>query len=98
MSKYMTNITARGLLSSWLNAGLVPQSESAQLEGFIVSQQQEKELPLYLRILVGIGAFIASLCFIGFLSVSKIINFNSEGGLIFWGLIFVGAALFLAKT
>ncbi len=94
----MTNITARGLLSSWLNAGLVPQSESAQLEGFIASQQQEKELPLYLRILVGIGAFIASLCFIGFLSVSKIINFNSEGGLIFLGFIFVGSALFLAKT
>lgn len=98
MSKYMTNITARGLISSWLNAGLVPQSESAQLEGFIASQQQEKELPIYLRILVGIGAFIASLCFITFLSLSKIIDFSSEGGLIFWGLIFVSFALFLAKT
>lgn len=98
MSKYMTNITAQGLLSSWQNAGLVPQSESAQLADFIVSQQQEKEQPLYLRILVGIGAFISSVCFIGFLSASKIIKYDSEAGLINWGLIFIGSALFLAKT
>lgn len=97
MSKYMTNINAGQLLGAWQNAGMVEPSASAQLGQFIQAQQQEKELPLYLRILVGIGAFIASLCFIGFLSVSKIISFNSEAGLIFWGLIFVGAALFLAK-
>lgn len=98
MSKYMTNITAAGLLDSWLKTGLVSPSESAQLENFILSQQQEKELPLYLRVLVSIGAFIASLCFISFLGAADIIEFDSEGDLIFWGLIFIGSALFLAKT
>lgn len=97
MSKYMSNITAAELLSAWLKAGLVSQSESAELQSFILSQQQEKELPLYLRILVGIGAFISSLCFIGFLSASHIINFDSKAEMIVWGLVFIGSALFLAK-
>lgn len=98
MSKYMSNITAAELLSAWLNAGLVPQSESAELQSFILSQQQEKELPLYLRILIGIGAFISSSYFIFFLSAADIINFDSKGEMIFWGLVFIGSALFLAKA
>ena len=98
MSKYMTNIHAGQLLDALQKAGFVDANESVQVGQFIQAQQQEKELPLYLRILVGIGAFIASLCFIGFLIVSKIISFDSEAGLIFRGLIFVGGALFLAKT
>jgi hypothetical protein len=98
MSKYMTNINALQLLEALQKAGMVEASQSVLLGQFIQTQQQEKELPLYLRVLVGIGAFIASFCFIQFLEISKIINFDSEAGLIFWGLIFVGAALFLAKT
>lgn len=97
MSKYMSNITAAELLSAWLKVSLVSQSESAELQSFILSQQQEKELPLYLRILVGIGAFISSLCFIGFLSASHIINFDSKGEMIAWGLVFIVSALFLAR-
>ena len=100
MSKYMTNIHAGQLLDAWQKAGLVEANESLQLGQFIQAQQQEKELPLYLRILVGIGAFIACLCFIGFLSAADIINFYSSEAwpiLIFCGLIFVGGALFLAK-
>jgi hypothetical protein len=97
MSKYMTNITAAELLSAWLNAGFVSQSESAELQSFILSQQQEKELPLYLRILVGIGAFISSSYFIFFLSAADIINFDSKGEIMFWGLVFIGSALFLAR-
>lgn len=98
MTKYITDISAQALLNSWLNAGLIPESEFIPLEIFIISQQQEKELPLYMRILVGVGAFISSLSFIAFLSISEIINFKSEAGLIFWGLAFVGLAIFLVKT
>lgn len=99
MFKYITNITAQDLLNYWFNAGLVPLSDNAQLESFILSsQQQEKELLLYMRILVGIGAFIASFCFIGFLSISQIINFSSEANLIFGGLLFIAVAIFLPKT
>jgi hypothetical protein len=98
MSKYMTNINAGQLLGELQNAGMIEPSAFTELGQFIQAQKQKKELPLYLRILVGIGAFIASLCFIGFLSISGIINFNSEASLIFCGLIFVCGALFLAKT
>jgi hypothetical protein len=93
----MTNVTAAELLDSWRNAGLVSQPESVELQDFILSQQQEKELPLYLRILISIGAFISSSCFIGFLSVADIINFDSKGEMIFWGLVFIGLALLLVK-
>ncbi len=96
MSKYMTNISAAQLLATWQKTDMIEPNESAQLKQFIQAQQQEKELPLYLRIFVGIGAFIASLCFIGFLSESNIISFESEVQLILLGLIFVGTAIFLA--
>ncbi|MEQ1790216.1 MAG: DUF4401 domain-containing protein, partial [Rickettsiales bacterium] len=94
MSNYNTDINAKDLLESLTKANLI---ESEKLGEFIIAQQQEKELPLYLRILVGIGAFIASMCFIGFLSVSEIIDFKSETGLIIWGIIFIAAAIFLAR-
>lgn len=97
MSKYIANLTVRKLLDSWVSAGLVLHSDSAHLERFILSQQQEKELTLYLRILIGIGAFIASLCFIAFLDIARIITFHTRGNFIFVGLIFIGLALFLVK-
>lgn len=98
MSKYITNIKAGQLLEELQNVGMIEPSAFTKSGQFIQAQQQEKELPLYLRILVGIGALIAAPCFIEFLRFSKIIRFNSEAGLIFWGLIFVGGALFLART
>lgn len=97
MSDYMTNINSRQMLEIWENAGMIEPNESVKLEQFIQEQQQEKEIPLHLRIFVGIGAFIASTCFLSFLVISKIISFDSEAELIFWGLILVGGALFLAK-
>ena len=98
MFKYMTNIHAGQLIEAWQKAGMVGVNESVQLEQFIEAQQQKKELPLYLLIILGIGTFVASLCFIGFLVTSKIINFNSKSAAIVWGLIFVGVAVFLSKT
>jgi len=63
----------------------------------VVRQQQEKELPLYLRALVGVGAFIASFCFIGFLAAADLIDFDHKGGLIVWGLFFVASAIGLQR-
>jgi hypothetical protein len=95
----MTNINAAQLLEAWQNAGLVEPSKSVQLGQFIQAQQQKNELPLYLRILAGIGAFIASLCFICLIGIcifSNNIVFNSVFNSKVWGLIFVGTALVLA--
>jgi hypothetical protein len=64
MYKYMINMTARTLLHSWVNEGLVSRSESGSIENFILLQQKD-ELPLYLRILSVIGLFIISIFFAG---------------------------------
>lgn len=97
MFKYLTSITARQLLTDMQKAGQIKADGSETLERFILSMQQEKELPLYLRILVGVGAFIASLCFIGFLISSETIDLDSAISLISAGLLFIGTALGLTK-
>ncbi len=94
MSKYMTKYNAANLLEQLSGKGLVTDPG---LSDFVIGQQQEKELPLYLRALVGVGASIASLCFIGFLSAADIINYRHETGLIIWGLIFVAGAIGLQR-
>lgn len=65
------------------------------LSNFIISQQQEQEPPLYLRALLGVGAFIALLCFIHFLEGADIIIINRDHRieLILWGLAFVAGAI-----
>ena len=95
MSKYMSKYSAENLLEQLSNQDLVIDQE---LSDFVISQQQEKELPLYLRVVVGVGAFIASLCFIGFLGAADIIRFHHEEGLSIWGLIFVAGAIGLQKV
>lgn len=95
--KYMTAFNARELFTKWLSHGLIAHDDQARIEAFSINQQLEHELPLYLRVLVGVGAFISSLCFLSFLSVARIINFNSESGLIVWGVLFIGGAVLLAK-
>ncbi len=94
MSKYMTKYNAAHLLEQLDSKGL---STNNELSDFVINQQREKELPLYLRALVGVGAFIASLCFIGFLSAADIINYRHETGLIVWGIAFVAGAIGLQR-
>lgn len=66
----MTSLSAKKLFTEWLSHGLIANEDQAKLEDFSVNQQLEHEQHLYLRILVGIGAFIASLCFIKFLNIT----------------------------
>lgn len=91
MTEYMTKLNAQQLLDN-LNL------DSGALAPHILHLHGEQELPLYLRVLIGVGAFIASLCFIGFLHEIGLIDWRSAGGRIFWGLIFVSAAIFLARV
>ena len=95
MSKYMTKYSAANLLEKLGSKGFMTEQE---VSDFVIGQQQEKEMPLYLRALVGVGAFIASLCFIGFLSAADIIDYTDEAALIVWGLIFVAGAIGLQRT
>src|SRR5262249_14022787 len=73
------------------------RDQQVQLERFIVDQQRKKELPLYLHVLAGVGAFVASLCFTGSLSAAGVFDFGSSG-LIWWGISFITGAVLLAKA
>jgi len=96
MSHQMSSITATSLLEQLVSSGKVGVGELPKLSESIKEDQQDGELPLYLRILVGIGAAISSFCFIGFLSVAKIVSFSSEGDLIGVGFMLIAAALAVA--
>lgn len=95
MSKYRSQMNAGRLIKSLTEKGFI--NNPKEVEGFVVSQQEDKELPLYMRALVGVGAFIASLCFIGFLFAANIINYSQEVVFVFWGFIFMLGAVGLQK-
>ena len=94
MSKYMTKYNAENLLEQLDGKGFVSDQK---LSDFVIGQQQEKELPLYVRSLAGVGAFFSSMCFIGFLITSEIIDIDNEVRTIILGLIFVLGAVGLRR-
>ena len=67
----------------------------SELIAFVIAHNKEERMPLYHKILVGIGAFIASVFFIGFLFESGIIDY--EDGVIstVWGIAFMLGAIAL---
>jgi hypothetical protein len=97
MADYLTRLNAKDLLAAWEDAGHITQQDRRKLGASIFSRHQEEELPIYLRILVGIGAFIASACIMGFLSLTKIINFDSASELMGWGALFIVNAVLLSR-
>lgn len=90
----MSNHTAADLLQALSQKGLteVPRQE---LEAFVLERQQRAELPLYMRALVGIGAFIASICLIGLVAIGLSIDENEDFLII--GLVFMGLAVALQR-
>lgn len=94
MSKYMSQHTASELLENLSAKGLINDGDE-DINRFIIEQQQDKELPLYLRALVGVGAFIASLCFIGLIAIGM--EIREEEGLVVAGLVFILLAIGLQK-
>ncbi|MEZ0226033.1 MAG: DUF4401 domain-containing protein [Alphaproteobacteria bacterium] len=97
MAEYQTKLNAKNLLAAWEDAGHITEQDRRKLGASIFSRHQEEELPIYLRILVGIGAFIASACIIGFLTLTKIIDFDSTAELTGWGGLFIVNAVLLAR-
>ena len=89
-------VSTQALIDTLAERGVLENAE--QTAAFIVSRQQQREMPLYLRVLVGIGAFVASFCFMGFLGVAGIISFDSSNELVFWGLMMIGVAIPLYRA
>ena len=67
------------------------------LETFVVARQGATELPLYIRVLIGVGAAIASGCFIGFLIAIDLVDFTDSRSLLGFGSGFIAVAIGLHR-
>ncbi len=94
MTENNETLSAATLLDKLSDSGFEPEPDAA---GFIIEQSGEPNLPIYLRILVGIGAFVAAMCFIGFLALGELINIQNEMGLLVWGVFFLGIAIWFKR-
>jgi hypothetical protein len=86
-------LTASQLLSELSRRGVVADDARANIERFVSGRHGEKELPLFLRLMLALGAFIASLSFVAFLAAAHIIDFDHPQAFVFWGIAFIGAAI-----
>jgi hypothetical protein len=91
----LRNIKAGRLISELAARGLLDQAGQEKIRSFLDGRGREQELPLFLRLLLALGAYIASAFFVAFLAVAHIINFHDGKGLLVWGVIFIAAALAL---
>jgi len=84
------------LLDALARDGHIPDRET--LETFVLARQGETELPLHIRVLVGIAALIACACFIGFLWKIGVIDYDEPVGMLVSGPVFIVAAIVLNRV
>lgn len=92
MLEYQAQYTIPGLLARLQSEGQLEDREKAS--EFIRKLHTRDDPPLYLRALIGLGAFISSLFLLGFLVASELLV---SGHLLPWGLGFIAAAFGLWK-
>lgn len=76
---------------------LLGDGELAAVMQFAEARQHSEDLPIYLHLLAGVGAFLAAIFFIGFLLAAGIVQIESETTLIAWGLVFMGGGFALYR-
>ncbi|KLN61800.1 hypothetical protein WH96_05770 [Kiloniella spongiae] len=84
-------ISAADLVEHLATKNLITDRDD--INSFIQDQEQKPDIPIYLKILSGIGAFIAAICFIGFLMLIEIISFNNTETALITSIIFIAAAI-----
>lgn len=89
MLRYMTKISLSELLKKLQEENLI---NSQELD-LTYLQQKKKELPLAIRGLIGVGAFISCIYFINYLREAEIIDPKNSLNLLTSGVIFILAAL-----
>lgn len=97
MSPNTSHQTADELLEKWYQLDVVDSQDHRKLTDFIVARQQQPELPLYLRALIGVGAFLTSLFFMAFLLTVGFIDFENPYILLIWGGGFIVSAIILLR-
>ena len=93
MPEYQAKYTIPGLLARLQSEGHLEDREKAS--EFIRKLHTRDDPPLYLRALIGLGAFFSSLFLLGFLFTSELID--DDGPFLVWGLVFIAAAFGLWK-
>ncbi|WP_085905758.1 DUF4401 domain-containing protein [Kiloniella majae] len=89
--QHQEQMSAADLVSFLMNKKLITAPDD--INSFIQDQEQNPDIPVYLKILSGIGAFIASICFIGFLILIEVISFNNTVGALTTGVLFIAGAI-----
>lgn len=84
-----TSLDASSLLARWREAGLVTPEATASVAEAIVATTRDAEPPIYLKLLTAVGTFFATIFFLGFLAISKLISLDSGEALIGWGIVFL---------
>ena len=96
MTERTTMPRVPALLDALARDGHIPDRQA--LETFVLARQGETELPLLIRVLVGIAAVIACACFIGFLWKIGLIDYDEPAGMLVSGPVFIVAAIVLNRV
>lgn len=85
------------MLQRWTAEDLIEAADVERVRAHFVREESERANPWYLRVLAGVGAWVAALCFVAVLGILGL--FQGEGNaLIVWGMIFIGAAILLRRA
>ncbi|MBY0377538.1 MAG: DUF4401 domain-containing protein [Gammaproteobacteria bacterium] len=91
MDKETPQYNAADLLKILSNSGFA--QDQVELTRVILSEYQAREFPVYLKLILSMGAFISAACLIFFLTGVKLIHYNRASEMFIWSMIFMGTAL-----
>ena len=93
MSDHLTNHTVSAMLEHLEESGFSP--DQAAIKERADRLQSQEKLPLYLHVLMGVGALTSSTFLLIFLTLASILDFKSTFNLAFIALIFMGGGVIL---
>lgn len=97
MSRFLTCLNAQTVIDRLRKTGHVDDAGVKNIGDTIQKLSAERELPVYLRILSGIGALIATVCLMGFLGITGVISLKSGVECVLWGALFIANAIVLLR-
>ena len=97
MSRFLTCLNAQTVIDRLRKTGHVDDAVVKNIGDTIQKLSAERELPVYLRILSGIGALIATVCLMGFLGITGVISLKSGIECVLWGALFIANAIVLLR-
>ncbi len=98
MDEALSKLDAGKLLFALESNRHITSRQREQLADRIRRKETSADLPYYLRLLAGIGAFIATGCLLGFLALTKVIAFDNAAEAMGWGGMLIACGIVLART